>query len=181
MKSKTMTKHSFTLTLCLLLAFALSMPALAQTTTSAAGRIRSTFTEQHQFPIGDAENHILSLAKSVGTDSSATPGGFMDGAASVNYSVGDLVNGNGHQFGYVVFTKGADTVYVKWEHDLTTTMSADGKPQMTFKGTFTYTGGTGQYKGIQGNGTFTGAFTSPTEWMADWQGDYTIAKAMPMK
>jgi hypothetical protein len=178
---KTLATGIFTISVCLLLAFILSMPVSAQTKTPIGGKFMGTFAEQHQYPIGDVADHMITVGKSTGIDSSTTPAGFMNGADVVNYSVGDLTKGNGHQFGYVIFIKGADTTYAKWEHNLTTTMTAEGKPQMTFKGTFTFESGTGQYKGIQGGGSFTGIFTSLTEYNVSWQGEYAIAKAMPMK
>jgi hypothetical protein len=173
---RTLTKGIFGVSVCLLLTLVLSVPASAQEKTSVGGKFMGTFMEQHQFTIGDVVDHILTMGKSVGTDSSTTPAGFMDGATVINYSVGDLTKGSGHQFGYVIFAKGADTTYAKWEHNLTTTATEEGKPEMTFKGTFTFESGTGQYKGIQGGGDFTGVFISQAEYTVDWQGEYTIAK-----
>ena len=55
-------------------------------------------------------------------------------------------------------------------------MTKEGKPNITFKGTFTWTKGMGKYAGIQGTGTYSGYFTSETDLVADWKGEYIIGK-----
>jgi hypothetical protein len=148
----------------------------AQEKTEIGGKLAFTFTDQKQVNVADAEGHMLSLSLSAAKNASAAPGGFMDGADVTNYSIGDLVKGNGPQFGYVMFAMGADTTYAKWEHPTTTVMSAEGKGTTTFKGTFNFIKGTGQYKDIQGGGDYTGIFTSPTTYSVEWKGDFAIKK-----
>ena len=62
----------------------------------------------------------------------------------------------------------------KWEHQLTTVMTEEGTPSTTFEGTFTYTGGMGKYENIKGGGTYKGMFTSKTEYVVDWMGEYSL-------
>jgi hypothetical protein len=162
---------------CLLISLILGMSSLlAQDKIVVGGKMNCAFTDKKQFAIGNVDGHILALNQSTGNNVSTGLGVFMDGAAVVNYSVGDLVNGSGPQFGYVMFAKGPDTTYAKWDHTLTTSVTAEGKPETTFKGTFTFAGGTGQYKGIQGYGHFTGAFSTPTAYSVDWECEYLISK-----
>jgi len=148
----------------------------AQEKTAIGGKLAFTFTDQKQVNVGDAEGHMLSLNQSSAKNASAAPGGFMDGADAINFSIGDLVKGNGPQFGYIMFAMGADTTFAKWEHPTTTIMSAEGKPTTTFKGTFNFIKGTGQYKDIQGGGDYTGVFTTPTTYTVEWKGDIAIKK-----
>jgi hypothetical protein len=151
--------------------------SVAQDGTKVAGTITAAFTDRTDIEIGDMPGHIFSCAASEGTNKSTGENAFMDGAKAMNYSAGDLVNGNGNQNGYVKMMMGDDGAIAKWEHTITTTMGEGDQPMSTFKGTFTWTGGMGKYAGIKGKGTFEGKFTSPTEYTVDWQGEYTI----PMK
>jgi len=48
---------------------------------------------------------------------------------------------------------------------------------MTVEGTFIFTGGDGQYRGISGGGTFKTVAKSETEIEATWNGAYELAKA----
>jgi hypothetical protein len=48
---------------------------------------------------------------------------------------------------------------------------------MTVEGTFIFTGGDGQYRGITGGGTFKTVAKSETEVEATWNGAYELAKA----
>jgi hypothetical protein len=161
---------------CLLLTLLFNSPALlAQDKLMAGGKITAAFSDQKIHNIGDAEGHTLTLMQSTGINA-ADKAGFMDGANVVNYSIGDLIKGTGHQFGYVMFAKGPDTTFAKWDHVTTTVLAAEGTPHVTFKGTFAYTKGTGQYMNIQGGGTYSGEFTTPTDYVVDWKGEYAITK-----
>jgi len=133
-------------------------------------------TDRKEADIGDVEGHVLSFTPSEGTNASIGEVPFLDGAQVMNYSVGDLVKGNGQQNGYITLIKGEDGAIAKWEQKVVTTMSDGDKPVTTFEGNFTYTGGMGKYAGIKGGGTYKGSFTSETEYVADWQGEYTLAK-----
>ncbi|MFN2500240.1 MAG: hypothetical protein ABR557_14250 [Pyrinomonadaceae bacterium] len=48
---------------------------------------------------------------------------------------------------------------------------------MTVEGTFKFTGGDGQYRGMTGGGTFKTVAKSETEVEATWNGAYELAKA----
>ena len=162
---------------CMFLLLILSPPnLLAQDKTAVGGKMTCNFVDQKQFAIGDIQGHALSLNQSTGNNVSTKAESFMDGAAVTNFSIGDLVKGTGSQFGYVMFAKDADTTWAKWNHEITTAIPAEGQPQTTFKGNFTYIAGTGQYKNIEGSGQFTGAFTSPTSYTVEWEGKFSIKK-----
>jgi len=48
---------------------------------------------------------------------------------------------------------------------------------MTVEGTFKFTGGDGQYRGITGGGRFKTVMKSDTELEATWEGHYELARA----
>ena len=174
--SKLSCRNVLMLAACLGVLIALGAIASAQEKMAVAGAMTCTITDQKQFMVGDAEGHVLSLNQSTGTNASTGPMSYMDKASIANFSMGDQVKGNGPGFGYVMFALGADTTYAKWGHAVATMMGPDQKPVTTFKGTFSFERGTGQYMGIQGSGTFSGKFTSPTEYSVEWAGEYAIAK-----
>jgi hypothetical protein len=148
----------------------------AQQKIKAAGKMTVAFTNQERIEVGDAENHIISLTEAEGINVSAGMSESMNGAQVVNLSFSDLVEGNGPQNGYVKFAMKGDTTIAKWEGKVTTTLSAGGSPIMKFAGTFSWIKGTGQFKNIQGSGTYKGEFTSKTEYTSDWEGEYSIRK-----
>ena len=158
------------------LIFALAVTTLAQEKTKIAGKITVTYTKQEKIDVGDTEGHIFPMAESEGTNVSTGKNEFMDGAQVANMSFGDLVKGNGPQQGYIKFTKNGDTTFAKWESKVTTTLSDEGTPIITFEGTFSYIKGTGQLENIQGSGTYKGKFTSETTYEWEWEGEYFIKK-----
>ncbi len=159
--------------LALILAFTPIMTT-AQETMRIAGEIKATYTKQDTIAVGDAEGHVLSLAISEGLNVSIAEQEFMEGARTVNHSFSDLVGGNGPHQGYVEFAKNGDTAFGKWQGKVTTVISAEGAPVITFKGTTTWIKGTGKFENIQGTGTYNGAFISKTEYTVAWAGEYTI-------
>lgn len=161
--------------LALILIFGASI-VVAQESTKIAGKITAAFTDRKDVEVGDVIGHVISFSTSEGTNASAGENAFLEGAQVINYSMGDIVKGNGQQRGYIKISKGEDGAIAKWEHNLVTVMSADEQRSTSFEGKFTYTGGTGIYAGIKGGGTFKGQFTSPTEYVVNWLGEYTMGK-----
>ncbi len=100
-----------------------------------------------------------------------------EAAKVVNRDVVDVVNGNGPHRGYATLSKDDGEVVVKWSGDVATMMAKDRPPLISFRGTWQYVSGTGKYQGIQGRGTYSGHFTSQTEYVADWIGQYTLPVA----
>jgi hypothetical protein len=148
--------------------------AFAQDMMKIAGKMEATYVKHEPMEVGDTDEHMMILGRSEGTNTSTGEHMFMDGAQLVNVSFADLVKGNGPHDGYIRFTKGEDAVYAKWQGTVTTMMSDEGTPMMSFEGTFTYTGGMGQYMGIKGSGTYKGHFTSETDYVTEWEGEYAL-------
>jgi hypothetical protein len=174
-----MEKHIFKtlmiLFISLILIFASGvMMSIAQEKTQIAGKFTATYLKQETIEVGDTEGHIVYLEQTEGTNESTGEHTIMDGARVVNVSFSDLVKGNGPHQGYIKFAQNDDTYFAKWEGTVTTTLSAEGTPIITFEGTYFYIKGTGQFENIQGSGTYKGKFISETTYIAEWEGEYFI-------
>ncbi|MFH1011245.1 MAG: hypothetical protein V1784_08425 [bacterium] len=170
-------KQWMRLLLCAILVFAIgAMPTNAQEKTKIAGKMTITRPERPTLDVGDTPGHQLAMAQEKGTNSSTGEHKFMDNAEVVNLSFSDLAQGNGPHQGYMRVWQMADTVFIKWQGEVTTTLSAEKTPVTTFQGAWFYTKGTGQFQNIEGRGTFKGKFTSETEHTVDWEGEYFIKK-----
>jgi hypothetical protein len=148
--------------------------SIAKEHTEIAGKMTITYTKQEKIDVGDTEEHIISLSQGEGTNVSTGEHTFMDGAQLVNVSFGDLVGGNGPHQGYVKLVKEDDIVFAKWKGEVTTTLSAEDTPVVTFEGSLSYINGTGQFENIQGGGSYKGGFTSKTTYTVEWEGEYSI-------
>lgn len=136
-----------------------------------AGTFSVRYAEQHPLPVPDAEGHALILGRVQGVNRSTGQTPYMDQGDVTSLEFADLVQGNGAQQGYIWMSQGADTVVSKWNGAVTTTLSSEKLPITSFAGTWTKVKGTGRYQAITGKGTYTGHFTSPTEYTVDWQGE----------
>jgi hypothetical protein len=138
--------------------------------TKVSGKMTAKIAKQEKAEVGDMEGHMVQFHVSQGTNA----GDEMGGAQFENCSFSDTQKGNGTQIGYTTFTLNDNKWTVKFEGEITTTMSEEGKPNTSFEGTFTFTNGEGKYKNIKGGGTYKGKYISETEWEADWEGSYDI-------
>jgi hypothetical protein len=83
------------------------------------------------------------------------------------------VDGKGSQSGYFVNDHGADgRDWGTFEGRV-----ASNGAQVTVEGKYHFTGGSGKFKGLSGNGTFKTKMNSPREVHATWQGAYELASA----
>jgi hypothetical protein len=146
----------------------------ADAQTKISGKMTMTYTKMDSIVVDDTDGHNISLAISKGTNADTGENGFLDGAEAINYSYGDLAKGSGSHQGYATLKKGDDMIITKWKGEVKTTMTAEGTPKTTFSGTFEYIKGAGQFKGIKGAGTYKGHFTSKSEYIADWEGEYSL-------
>lgn len=162
---------------CLALIIALIViPAMAEKKHEIAGKMTMDYPTQERIEVGDTEGHVLSFGAAKGTNECISKHKFMDGAQAVNVAFSDLVQGNGPHQGYLKLTLGDDAVIFKWDGMVTTTVPEEGTPIITFEGTCSYIKGTGKFENIQGGGTYKGQFTSKTEYTAEWECEYSIAK-----
>ena len=133
-----------------------------------------SYTKQDASLAPSAEGHMLLIGELSGNLKSTGNTNFMDGAEVTNREIAQLFQGNGPHTGYYTVSKDGNTTTALWKGEVTTVMAADGTPQTSFKGTWTYVAGTGKYNGIQGKGKYAGHFTSKTSMVVDWDGDYSL-------
>jgi hypothetical protein len=116
----------------------------------------------------DQANHILGLAGISGTQK--TTDEKWNNSSITYWGISDIVGGSGTQHGYFVDDHGAaGRDFGTFEGKVTTVGG-----QLTVEGNWKYTGGTGEFSGLTGGGTFTTRMTSPTEVQATWQGAYEL-------
>lgn len=137
--------------------------------TNFSGSFSGRATSRATIALEDVPNHEMHLATITGVQKSSDDN-WKD--SRITYGdVSDLVGGNGTQRGYFV------NVHANGDRDIGTfegkVKTAGG--QVTIEGTWEYTNGTGQFKGITGGGTYKGRMTSPTEVENTWEGSYQLA------
>jgi hypothetical protein len=116
-------------------------------------------------------NHVLQLAQIKATQKSADP--RWNNSRIAYCSVSDLISGSGTQRGsYSNEYPDGDRDYGSFESRVTTVGG-----QTTVEGTFTIHSGTGEYKGIRGQGNYKGHQVSPTLIEITWTGAYEVAGA----
>ena len=138
---------------------------------SITGSFSGKITKQSALPLADQPNHDLSIAEVSGTQQS--PDALWNNSKITYWGVTDLINGKGSQrvyFNNVHPDGGRD--FGTFEGEATATGAS-----MTVEGTFKFTGGDGQYRGISGGGTFKTVMKSETELEATWEGKYELARA----
>jgi hypothetical protein len=159
----------------LLVAFAGS--ALGQTQVSGTLKCGKSATE-YTVEVGDHPGHVLMMNKDK-DDSCTWPVPIeIAGVKSTGNSGAGFTEVNGAKFqirGWDVQTmENGDKVYV---HSQTTgTVTEDGKA-FTYEGTWSWTGGTGKFKGIKGKGTFKGSGTTDSGATSQIEGEYTLPAA----
>ena len=121
-------------------------------------------------PGRDAAGRVAYVGGSSGTNRSAGPTAFMDGAATVTADTSTLVDGTGPHHGTITMSKGADAMLYAWRGQVTTVVDAERRPTSTMAGSWTALRGSGRYAGASGRGTYTGRFTSSTESVIEWRG-----------
>ena len=138
---------------------------------SIAGSFSGKITQQFGLPLNDQSNHLLAIAEVNGTQNSPDP--LWNNSRITYWGINDLLNGEGSQTGYF------NNLHPDGGRDFGTfegKVSAAGTT-MTVEGTFKFTGGDGEYRGITGGGTFKTVSKSENEVEATWNGAYQLAKA----
>ena len=161
---------SLLVTLALILAFGVTT-SLAQEKVKVKFRAFAVVTKMERFEVDDTAGHVVTILQNKGVTS--------DGKFTRYFTTrNDLIKGNGTLSGYgkYVEVKDGDAFFVKYEGTVSTTKSPEGKLKITFKGTYSYTKGTGKYENIQGGGTFNGAYLGPGIMYVDVEGNYVIKK-----
>ncbi len=171
LKNKTSTGLLLIFTLILLIC---SATVEAQQKTKITGKMTGVIISMEKYDINDAAGHLLFMNKSEGIHTVNSGPDFLNNAPLNNFSFSDLIHGNGTFQGYMVVSKKSDSVTSKWIGQVTTKISSEGDPLVFFEGTYNWISGTGQYKNIQGSGTFKGGYLTPTLYVVEYDGEYFI-------
>ncbi len=141
---------------------------------SISGTFDCTYVKKNVTAIGaPAQAHILLLDVCRGKNASKGPTDYINGASVQNQEILDLSQGNGPQGGYSTFSKGADSVRVRYQGQVVTTLNANKTPNTTFKGDWTLVTGAGKYAGTSGGSTYSGKAVSKDAVQIDWTGSYS--------
>lgn len=164
-------KKSMLLLIALVSIFAFGVTAsIAQDKVKVKQKAFGVLIKSERVKIDDTEDHYKSISEWKGV----TPDGEF-----IRYgtSAADLIKGNGPFNGYMKdVDKSGDTYITKFQGVLTNTKSQEGKPLVTYKGTFSYIKGTGKFENIEGGGTFKGRFIGEGIYMTEYDGEYVIKK-----
>jgi len=135
-----------------------------------SGNFSGRITKQTALTLTDQSNHELSIGEVSGTQTSPDP--LWNNSKITYWAVTDVVDGKGTQRGYFnnQHDKGRD--FGTFEGKVS---NAGGT--VTVEGTWKFTGGDGDYRGITGNGTFKTTMKSETQVECAWNGNYELAKA----
>jgi len=135
-----------------------------------AGSYKGTITRQVPVTIVDNGQHVIILGTSTGTNRSTGDKDYFDGGSIVVNDYIDMVNGNGTHQGYWTVSKDGEQVTNILRGTVTTVMAADGKtPITTIEGTVEGRYGTNLYGTIVPLGVYRVKFTSPTEYVSEWE------------
>ena len=134
-----------------------------------SGSFSGRTSSQTTISLPDVSNHDLSLAEVRGVQKSTDH--HWDNAKITYWGTADLIAGNGPQHGYFVNEHAdGDRDFGTFEGKIVTTGG-----EVTIEGNWKYTGGTGNFQGLTGGGTYKGRMTSPTEVENTWEGAYELA------
>ena len=140
------------------------MPAMSGSFTGSV-KLQTAVT------LSDQSKHELNLAEIGGTQKASDE--KWNNATITYWGFTDVVEGKGSQRGYFtqVHTEG-DRDWGTFEGKVVTSSG-----QITVEGTWQFSGGSGKFKGLSGNGTFKTKMSSPSQVEATWQGTYELASA----
>jgi hypothetical protein len=143
----------------------------AQTKISGTMRCGRPDTEQ-QLEVGDNPGHTISINQTTCTWTKAL---VLEGIADtegVSSQISEIQESSFTSHGYFVDSMAnGDKIFLRYDATLT---MAGGEVQ-SIQGKWSYTGGTGKFKGIQGDGTFSGT-PGGRSATYDLEGEYTLPK-----
>lgn len=150
-----------------LLLLALPTIAAAQNKISGTMHCNRPDTDQ-QLDVGDVSGHTISLTQATCTWTKAMVFDGVQDTDGISSQISEVDGDNLTSHGYFVDTMAnGDKIFLKYE----AIIPIAGGDTQSVHGKWTFTGGTGKFKGIQGDGTFSGHGAS-----YDLEGEYALAK-----
>ncbi|AWN43628.1 hypothetical protein [Methylobacterium durans] len=136
--------------------------------------MNGTFTMHYdkQSPQPIAPDHIKIDASGSGMNKS--PGQPLDNAKVTITETATLIRGQGPLKGTITFTTPDGTTSSPYTGKVMT----DAQGRMTAVGKFKVAKATGAFAGLKGSGSFTTAFSSQTDQVTEWKGNFKPPAAM---
>lgn len=165
--------------LMLLIVFALAALASAQTKISGTFVCTGEGYTVYNIQAGDSPNHSFSIdqSKCKWTKPLDIAGAQTNEFVATSFSEVSGNQSSGYVYGVMTMTTG-DKCYVRTPWTTATTILKDGlrvPPEGTDEGTWTFVGGTGKLKGINGKGTFKWKM-GPESSTTEFEGEYELPK-----
>ena len=155
----------------------LLIPAIAFRPAPATSAVSGSFTLTYVSPSilkgMNANGMSVFISRASGTNRNTGGGKYLSNARVLNVDTAAMVEGNGTHSGHATFTEGTSTVVKRFTGTTATTI-VKGRPESTFKGTWSIVRGTGRYAGVTGNGTYTGRFETGTKYTVVWKGSTSM-------
>ena len=143
------------------------LPAAADESGHWRGLAALVVTDQKAFKVDDGTDHMVSVSEQDGAIHNADGKSFLDKA---RYQVVSVVDPGVIRGGYKTFTEAdGSKVFAKY--------AVTEFKLPVVNGTFEFTGGTGKYQGITGNGKFHYVRVSDKAAWDELVGDYNIPAA----
>jgi len=137
-----------------LIGFCVAACATAQTKTSGTGKCGKP-EQQQSIEVGDRPGHMLVIVKQTCTWTMPIEMAGVKGKTYTAVMTSDVSGDKASDRGYVVVTmENGDKAYVRVNSGWSV-MGKDGAP-ISDEGTWSYTGGTGKFKGLKRKGTYKG-------------------------
>jgi hypothetical protein len=125
---------------------------------------------QQKVDIPDHPGHALSLSQFKCTWTKPLEVAGVQSKDGVDSAAGDVHGTSGTSHGYYVDNMAnGDKAFVRWQ-------GTDSMKDGTSEGKWSYTGGTGKFKGIKGGGTYKGKYAEDRSVSFDVEGEYTLSK-----
>jgi len=161
----------FSLALFSLLLFPMAM--LAQTHDSISSSSTCATSQVHQtVSINDGRQHSLSLDQRQCTWNTPVSIAGLSGAAYTSYGVDDVQGNRARDRGYAVgIMENGDKYFLRYVGG----SIMNGNIPVRLNGTWTFTGGTGRLRHLQGKGTYRAQPTASGEMKFIIEGNYTIS------
>ncbi len=160
------------ITLACLIVLALATAASAQTKISGTLKCNKP-DPSYAIEVGDRPGHAFGIDRVACTWTKPLEMAGIQAKEGYSVGFGESSGSKANARGYHVSTMAnGDKTYVRFQG--TDTMK-EGKPQSS-QGTWSYTGGSGKYKGLKGKGTYRGTATADGGMTYEVEGEYELPK-----
>lgn len=124
--------------------------------------------------VEDNAQRVITMTRRVDKHTNSDP--LCSTANVLVVGISETTSGSGPHRGWnTVECPNGDKTFATYEGATKVVPNPGGRPDVTWSGTWRYTGGTGRYEGITGDGTYKGRLTAEGP-MGDWEGERELKK-----